>query len=631
MAINDIVQTVAEARVDARSLSEFVFKPAGFKVARRLAPTVDTLDFYLNRFDSINSTYTQSVNTVNNAVSQAQQSVIAADALIAINANTAAQAVEAAIDGVAIDANLVNDALMTTVPIAGTLGSARTQRDKNREHVSVMDFFTQAERVDYATNGVSFDAKRPLQEFFDYICANDVGTAYCSGAFGVSDGLLLGGVNGGKTKNIVGNFSLELSTPSTTTIIDYLLKVQVPSLFWSGEIGLFGVGGVFYDRRRINKAIVIGGEYYATHSHFTSINVDGGFRYFGVLLDNVTTGSRIDKIRIKRVGSGLPQDGYSLLANYSNRVDAISAGSAQSSTFTVDVLPPDDLNSPSLAVIAGRVHLIKSIDRTASTITTQTLVDIGVESGNLRYVFGAGVMTRGGDASVLRIGKINCSYGSIAYWSGALYPAIVDNITAQHNFIGLMIGLSTTAAHVGGQINGLYCEWHDYYIFRLTKYPLTMLIGTTYAFDMSKVGYGYDFRNTDSNIRTDGNLDGIAMQIDGQLLTSEYDNAPAGAVDVTSLKRSKVIKVGATATFNISAPNLNMLKAYGFSSRQVVQYRSAASSSAPTSSSFNAPAGYTVNEQAQVTFTGFVGNHALYDVILDEPRKNFLVVRLATY
>lgn len=48
MAINDIVQTVAEARVDARSLSEFVFKPAGFKVTRRLAPTIDTLQFYVN-------------------------------------------------------------------------------------------------------------------------------------------------------------------------------------------------------------------------------------------------------------------------------------------------------------------------------------------------------------------------------------------------------------------------------------------------------------------------------------------------------------------------------------------------------------------------------------------------------
>lgn len=48
MAINNIVQTIADARVDARSLSEFVFKPAGFKVTRRLAPTIDTLQFYVN-------------------------------------------------------------------------------------------------------------------------------------------------------------------------------------------------------------------------------------------------------------------------------------------------------------------------------------------------------------------------------------------------------------------------------------------------------------------------------------------------------------------------------------------------------------------------------------------------------
>lgn len=79
MAINDIVQTVAEVRVDARSLSEFVFKPAGFKVARRLAPTVDTLQFYINRFNSLNSDFSSSVSvalsSLNNSVAEAEGKV----------------------------------------------------------------------------------------------------------------------------------------------------------------------------------------------------------------------------------------------------------------------------------------------------------------------------------------------------------------------------------------------------------------------------------------------------------------------------------------------------------------------------------------------------------------------------
>lgn len=53
MADTDIVQVIAEARVDARSLSEFVFKPADFMVTRRLAPSINTLSFYLNLFDTV--------------------------------------------------------------------------------------------------------------------------------------------------------------------------------------------------------------------------------------------------------------------------------------------------------------------------------------------------------------------------------------------------------------------------------------------------------------------------------------------------------------------------------------------------------------------------------------------------
>ena len=50
---NDIVQTITDARIDARALSEFMFKPASYMVARRLAPPVHTLNYYLNLFDTV--------------------------------------------------------------------------------------------------------------------------------------------------------------------------------------------------------------------------------------------------------------------------------------------------------------------------------------------------------------------------------------------------------------------------------------------------------------------------------------------------------------------------------------------------------------------------------------------------
>ena len=138
---DDVLKVFADARIDARSLSEFVYKPASFIVSRRLSPPINTLDFYLNYFDNINSTYKSSAATVQSAVNQAKQSVIAADALIATNASNASNAVASAIEGVAIDANLINDALVVTVPTFGAVDAIpRTQASKNSERISVKDF-----------------------------------------------------------------------------------------------------------------------------------------------------------------------------------------------------------------------------------------------------------------------------------------------------------------------------------------------------------------------------------------------------------------------------------------------------------------------------------------------------------
>lgn len=136
MAINDIVQTIAEARVDARSLSEFIFKPASFMVARRLAPSVHTLQYYVDRFETIDSSFTQALNTANAAAVTATNNAVG---LIDSVTNNAYQQVSSAIDGIAIDANLVTDALITT-SIRKPNQVVRTQASKNADIINVKDF-----------------------------------------------------------------------------------------------------------------------------------------------------------------------------------------------------------------------------------------------------------------------------------------------------------------------------------------------------------------------------------------------------------------------------------------------------------------------------------------------------------
>lgn len=48
MADNSVLQTIKDAEIDARSLSEFIYKPADFVVGRRLAPSIHTLEYYLD-------------------------------------------------------------------------------------------------------------------------------------------------------------------------------------------------------------------------------------------------------------------------------------------------------------------------------------------------------------------------------------------------------------------------------------------------------------------------------------------------------------------------------------------------------------------------------------------------------
>jgi len=86
MADTDIVQVIAEARADAKSLSEFVWKPIDFMVTRRLAPPINTLNFYIDKLENytagLDVKLTAANVVIDNKVSQskAQIDVIVNDA-----------------------------------------------------------------------------------------------------------------------------------------------------------------------------------------------------------------------------------------------------------------------------------------------------------------------------------------------------------------------------------------------------------------------------------------------------------------------------------------------------------------------------------------------------------------------
>lgn len=61
---DDIVQIIENARVDATSLSEFIYYPANVMVQRRLAPSIHTLNYYLDYLHGLELVYSQPTGTV---------------------------------------------------------------------------------------------------------------------------------------------------------------------------------------------------------------------------------------------------------------------------------------------------------------------------------------------------------------------------------------------------------------------------------------------------------------------------------------------------------------------------------------------------------------------------------------
>lgn len=123
---NEFVQTMADARIDAQSLSDFVFKPSGFKVARRLAPPIDTLQFYIDRFNSLNGVFSSSVSV---ALSSLNNSVVEAEGKVAYIETT----VQDAINNTAVEGGILADTFVVATE------SGRNQREVNRKTVFEYD------------------------------------------------------------------------------------------------------------------------------------------------------------------------------------------------------------------------------------------------------------------------------------------------------------------------------------------------------------------------------------------------------------------------------------------------------------------------------------------------------------
>ena len=121
---NEFVQTMADARVDAKSLSGFMSEPSDVLVPRRLAAPINTLDYYLQYLRALELIYSQPVGVVN---------------INGVMVKTVAQAVKDALSAAVVGEGGISATLIATT--TETLGQvARSQNNKNNDIVVIEDY-----------------------------------------------------------------------------------------------------------------------------------------------------------------------------------------------------------------------------------------------------------------------------------------------------------------------------------------------------------------------------------------------------------------------------------------------------------------------------------------------------------
>jgi hypothetical protein len=513
----------------------------------------------------------------------------------------------------------------------GTGAVTTTVQAKLREFVSVQDFGA-------IGNGVANDTAA-VQAFFNYIAANNVGTAYCDGRFLVSSGIYYGdGTNQAATLQIVGYAEFIASTA-----IDILVDFRSASnLVWDGGIRALGTGGTSYASRTCRVGIRIAGSG-GTNSRQTFVSLRAQYFYdTGISVQTLSTLTDLGNVRAAYCGSGAT--GFSLTAGWSNPVNSGSSNSInQRTVIDVTVLPPTSLESPEIVNISGQPYYVASVDTVNSKLTVFPWVDSTLTSGSLTYMFGGGVYIQGSDSGIIGANQIDSTGCGFGLWTTALYGPVVNRLVAQNCGSGFAYGFDSNASNVGFTLNGFYAENN---IFDLIKVTSSFSAGGTNIHGgviMTDYENNYAKWASCAAPRSSGNVLLASGTSSNQVAvisagtSQEYITTGSNAQETASTyslfptdsPKSKIFSKDSW-TINVQTPDadLNRLFGYGFDTLTIIGATN--TNGSPTGTfTFNAPSGYTVNGGTSAAFAGFTGP-AVFQIYYQVSTLDILI-RCSTY
>lgn len=247
-------------------------------------------------------------------------------------------------------------------------------------------------------------------------------------------------------------------------------------------------------------------------------------RLFGVFVrghgtGNNTFGNNFGTAYIYGCGSGHEDSASSpaasgafLEAEYSNATAGGSSGAFyQTTTFQLKpgfALPPQAIETYgmlSFVRAGGEEFPVVSYDRTANSVTVWGWMPTGTPTtnGTIRFVFGGGWGSSGGDAGI-QVGHLTVTANAIGHQNSALYPATTV-VTMQHNYIGQTVGSSPSGSSVGGATFG-YFEGNNvdlWYLASPESQDVHYRVVADQALSLAKVRYHSGRRSDGSKVYSD--------------------------------------------------------------------------------------------------------------------------------
>lgn len=373
--------------------------------------------------------------------------------------------------------------------------------------------------------------------------------------------------------NILGRAMLDVTAPITGAVVTNKMKRGTKI----EGIAIGGGGSLVYANKLFDIGLLFEGS--AQMQNIEHVQVAYA-KLFGVFLRGHGTGNNVfgnnfGTAYIYGCGSGYEDTASSpatagafLQADYSTLTPGGSSGAFyQTTTFQLKPgfsLPPVAVDTYAMLTfvrVGGEEFPVVSFDRTANSVTVWGWVPTGTPAtnGTIKFVFGGGWGSSGGDAGV-QVGHLTVTANAIGHQNSALYPAVMQ-VTMQHNYIGQTVGGSPAGATVGGATFG-YFEGNNADLWFLGSPESTDVhyrVVADQALSLSKVRYHSGRKSDGSKVhsdkpkgltlsyRSEDHRFALQPDVDGAWNAGQF--APGRSHRVTALR-------GNSATIGIPASNL---------------------------------------------------------------------------